>query len=96
MTQGEEGDTYVMVEPGGSLVAIDGAPHHEQGPGDGVGEIALLRSMPRTATVTALEPVEGCGRLPDVRRRGHRPRGQPAAARRGRRFAAGGRTDAGA
>jgi hypothetical protein len=59
MTQGEEGDTYVMVESGRVLVTIDGAPSHEQGPGDGVGEIALLRSVPRTATVTALEPVEG-------------------------------------
>ena len=59
MTQGEEGDTYVMVESGRVLVTIDGRPDHEQGPGDGVGEIALLRSVPRTATVTALEPVEG-------------------------------------
>ena len=59
MTQGEDGDTYVMVESGRVLVTIDGTPSHEQGPGDGVGEIALLRSVPRTATVTALEPVEG-------------------------------------
>jgi hypothetical protein len=59
MTQGDAGDTYVMVESGRVLVTIDGAPSHEQGPGDGVGEIALLRSVPRTATVTALEPVEG-------------------------------------
>jgi len=59
MTQGEEGDTYVMVEAGRVLVTIDGRPDHEQGPGDGVGEIALLRAMPRTATVTALEPVTG-------------------------------------
>ena len=59
MTQGEEGNTYVMVESGRVLVTIDGLADHEQGPGDGVGEIALLRAMPRTATVTALEPVAG-------------------------------------
>ncbi len=59
MTQGEDGDTYVMVESGRVLVTIDGRPDHEQGPDDGVGEIALLRSMPRTATVTAIEPVTG-------------------------------------
>ena len=58
MTQGEEGDTYLVLESGRVLVTIDGRPSHEQGPGDGVGEIALLRSVPRTATVIALEPVE--------------------------------------
>jgi MFS family permease len=58
MTQGEEGDTYVMLESGRVLVTIDGRPSHEQGPGDGVGEIALLRSMRRTATVTALDEVD--------------------------------------
>lgn len=57
MVQGEPGDTYVMLESGRVLVTIDGQPGHEQGPGDGVGEIALLRAIPRTATVTALEPV---------------------------------------
>jgi hypothetical protein len=59
MTQGEPGDTYVMVEAGRVLVTIDGRPSHEEGPGDGVGEIALLRAVPRTATVTAIEPVRG-------------------------------------
>jgi MFS family permease len=59
MVQGEEGETYVMIERGRVLVTIDGRPDHEQGAGDGVGEIALLRAMPRTATVTALDPVDG-------------------------------------
>jgi CRP-like cAMP-binding protein len=59
MTQGDQGDTYVLIETGRVQVTIDGRPHHEEGPGAGVGEIALLRAVPRTATVTALEAVTG-------------------------------------
>lgn len=58
MTQGEPGDTYYVIEAGRVGIAIDGTPWHEQGPGDGIGEIALLREVPRTATAVALEPVE--------------------------------------
>jgi cyclic nucleotide-binding protein len=59
MTQGEEGDTYVLIESGEVEVAMDGSPHHVEGPGSGIGEIALLRAIPRTATVTAVGPVDG-------------------------------------
>jgi CRP-like cAMP-binding protein len=58
MTQGDEGDTFVVIERGDVEVAMDGHPHHQEGPGTGIGEIALLRSIPRTATVTALDDVE--------------------------------------
>ena len=58
MTQGDPGDVYMAIAGGRISVEADGVLLHEHGPGQGVGEIALLRSVPRTATVTALEPVE--------------------------------------
>ncbi len=58
MTQGDPGDTFVVIERGDVEIAMDGRPHHREGPGTGIGEIALLRSIPRTATVTALDDVD--------------------------------------
>lgn len=57
MTQGEPGETYLAIAQGSARVEVDGRLIREVGPGEGVGEIALLRSVPRTATVTADEPL---------------------------------------
>ncbi|MFL5926316.1 MAG: MFS transporter [Gaiellaceae bacterium] len=49
---GDEGDRFYVVERGQLVVELPGASRLE-GPGRWVGEIALLRDVPRTATVRA-------------------------------------------
>jgi Cyclic nucleotide-binding domain len=57
MAQGEPGNRYIVIESGEVEVTADGRLLRTCGPGDGVGEIALLRRVPRTASVTAVTPV---------------------------------------
>jgi hypothetical protein len=53
--QGDAGDDFFLISAGRVRVTVDGAWAGELGPGEGFGEIALLRDVPRTATVEALE-----------------------------------------
>ena len=68
MRQGEPGDTFyviqsgrveVVVARGGTETVVD-----RFGPGEYVGEIALLQKVPRTATVRALTELRLAGTGP--------------------------------
>jgi MFS family permease len=57
--EGEPGDTYLIIAEGEVEATIDGRPVNRCRRGEGVGEIALLHEVSRTATVTALVPTRG-------------------------------------
>ncbi|MEO8422939.1 MAG: MFS transporter [Actinomycetota bacterium] len=56
--EGDVGDRFVLIGSGEAEVTRDGTYFTTLKTGDYVGEIALLRDVPRTATVTAMAPME--------------------------------------
>ncbi len=55
LREGEDSDKFFVIESGLVEVTQEGAVLRQEGPGDFFGEIGLLRDVPRTATVTAVE-----------------------------------------
>jgi MFS family permease len=55
LREGQPSDRFYLVESGLLTVSRQGRTLREEGPGEYVGEIGLLRDVPRTATVSALE-----------------------------------------
>jgi CRP-like cAMP-binding protein len=61
--QGDEGSTLFILEAGRVKIDVDAESGNRAlisilGPGESFGELALIDSQPRSATIEALEPVE--------------------------------------
>ncbi len=57
VTQGEPGDRFYVIQSGRAEIILDGTVIDSVSRGMYFGEVALLRSVPRTATVTASTPM---------------------------------------
>ncbi|HZT65016.1 MAG TPA: cyclic nucleotide-binding domain-containing protein [Acidimicrobiales bacterium] len=70
MAEGERGDEAFLIVEGSAEVKVAGETVAEVGPGDFVGEMALLERRPRTATVVATSPLRvlaiGARRFPGL------------------------------
>jgi hypothetical protein len=55
MREGDPGEEFHIIASGSASVTVRGTARLHLGPGDCFGEIALLREVPRTATITAIE-----------------------------------------
>jgi MFS family permease len=58
VARGEAGHRFYVIAAGRATVELDEGATRELGPGEFFGEIALLRDVPRTATVRALDPLQ--------------------------------------
>ena len=56
--EGEPGREFFLIVAGQAVVSFDGEPVATVGPGEFVGELSLFDQGPRSATVTALTPME--------------------------------------
>jgi hypothetical protein len=61
MRAGEVGERFLIIDRGTVEVVTEGAPVRTIGPGGYCGEIALLRDIPRTATVRTITDVAAYG-----------------------------------
>jgi hypothetical protein len=57
MREGDPGDHFHLIVDGSAAVSVQGAPRPSLHRGDCFGEIALLHDIPRTATITAEQPL---------------------------------------
>ena len=55
--QGEPGREFMIISSGTARVEIDGVTVAHLGPGDFLGELAVISGTPRTATVTSTSPI---------------------------------------